>query len=796
MKPLMKKLSPRWRKLLGDARAARGRLVGIGIAMGITMALVAAILTARAILAREMNRNYLGTNPPSAVLSLDEVSEELLQSIRSQPGIVAAERRATLSAQTKLPSGDPIFLSLRVVSDFSALSIAKFYPEAGAWPPSRGEILIERAVARMMPIDIGAELDLELPSGAKHTLRIAGSVHDPGEAPAWQDRVVYGYITLETLATLDALRSFDELQVVTEASTVSDIEAMTRKLSLWLREQGRAVHFIRIPPPGQHPHQWQIDSVARTLLSFGVLAVVLEAALLTIVIGGLLAPQVRQIAVMKALGARTRQIIGMYSTLVLALAFAALSVALPIGILTGKWFAGYLMGVLNFDIGDNSVPASVFELCIALGLLVPFCASLWSIVSAARKSVRESIDHYGVSSRDNNRWLQRLCNRVRANNVSLQLAVRNLARRKSQFALALTLLVLTGTTFMLAGNLLWLWRSVTSASIDEQRFDIQVSLRQPRLETSVIEALASIPGVRAVESTQMQWANSDAGDELSFSTRSLPLRAVAPGSTLQKLEVAEGRWLNADDEDAVVLNSAARANLFPDAKLGASIALIVNRKPVRLRIVGIARELFGSAQAYTTKAALTQIVESNGMARAFLVGLEPGVDADATARAIEAALAKSELPARGVYTKASMSMGITMHTYIFVAMMLLIVTSIAKIATAGLASCMSTAVLERTREFGVMRTLGARAYDIQNSIVIEALVIGGLSWVLALLCAAPLTVWTEKALGAVVNRPFPVVFSPIVAFLWVGGVALLAIVASVAPAKRASKLTVRETLMS
>jgi putative ABC transport system permease protein len=507
-----------------------------------------------------------------------------------------------------------------------------------------------------------------------------------------------------------------------------------------------------------------------------------------------LAPQVRQIAVMKAIGARNFQIIGMYSTLVLLLALGALIVGLPIGVVAGKWLAAFLVDLLNFEIENGSIPNSVLGICVLLGIGAPLFAALWPIVAAARKSVRESIDYFGVSSNASNRWLSKLCNRVRFKTVSAQLALRNLSRRKAQLTLAMSLLVLTGAVFMLAGNLLGLWRTVTTASIAEQLSDIQVSLRRPEPEAAVNEAIMSVAGVRIVEPARMQWTNVDDGDGFSFSTRSLPLSAVVAGSKLQKLDVQTGRWLLADDENSVVLNSAAATNVFAHAKVGDEISLLVNRKSLRLKVVGIARDMFNSAAAYTTQTAFAKVVDSKGLVRNVRVGLEAGVDAAVTAKAIEQLLAARNLPARGAYTKAVGSASITAHTYIFTAMMLLIVVSVAKIAIAGLASCMSTAVIERTREFGVMRTLGARAHDIQNSVILEAIMIGLLSWVFALLLAFPLTMWIGKILSAILNRQLPLVVSPTVAVLWLVGVVLVATIASVAPAKRAAGLTIRQTL--
>ncbi len=683
---------------------------------------------------------------------------------------------------------------LRAITDFEDQRVAKFHPQSGAWPPATGEVLIERAVDRMTPIRLGAALAIELPNGELHTLRIAGTTHDPGNAPAWQERMIYGYISVETLARLDADHQLDQLQVVIGEKTIASIESAMRSLSLWLRAGGEAVRFIRIPPPGAHPHQWQIDTVALFLLGFGLLAVVLEAALLAIVIGGLLAPQVRQIAVMKAIGARTSQIAGLYAALVLTLALAAVSAGLPLGALVGHWFAGFIADLLNFHIDNDSVPISVYGFLVALGLLVPLAAACLPILFAARKSVRDSIDCSGVRASGQHRRLQLLASKVRVGNVGVQLAIRNLTRRKSQALLAVSLLVLTGATFMVGGNLLRLWQTVTNESVADQRFDMQVQLRRAESEIATVKLIQSVAGVRVVEPARMQWASIDAGDQLSFSTRSVPLRTVIPGSDLQRQDIGSGRWLTTDDRDAVVLNTAARARVFPNVQLGQWIALLVNDRPVRLQVVGIAKGTFSSEEAYTTPSALAAVMESSSQVRSLRVGLQQGVDAEAVADAIETALESNAIATRNVYTKDTNSASITAHTYMLIAMLLLIVVSVAKIAVAGLASCMSTAVIERTREFGVMRTLGARAHDIQNSIVVEAILIGLGSWLVAVLVAVPLTVWIGALMSGVLNRAMPIVFSPLVAGLWLLGVALVAIIASVAPARRAARLTIRQTL--
>jgi putative ABC transport system permease protein len=113
----------------------------------------------------------------------------------------------------------------------------------------------------------------------------------------------------------------------------------------------------------------------------------------------------------------------------------------------------------------------------------------------------------------------------------------------------------------------------------------------------------------------------------------------------------------------------------------------------------------------------------------------------------------------------------------------------------GLASTMSTNVMERTREFGVMRAIGAKAAAVRRIVVAEGVLIALVSCAVAVIPALLLT----AAMGAGFGRqflngtlPFQVSVSAVV--IWVVAVILGAVVATLAPASRASRLTVREAL--
>ncbi len=120
---------------------------------------------------------------------------------------------------------------------------------------------------------------------------------------------------------------------------------------------------------------------------------------------------------------------------------------------------------------------------------------------------------------------------------------------------------------------------------------------------------------------------------------------------------------------------------------------------------------------------------------------------------------------------------------------------IASVGALGLMGTMSTNVLERTREIGVMRAIGASNGAIQRIVIVEGIIIGLLSWLVGGMLAFPVGLGLSSAVGAILfQTALPYTFSATGVFTWLAIVAVLATVASYLPAWNASRLTVREVL--
>jgi putative ABC transport system permease protein len=121
---------------------------------------------------------------------------------------------------------------------------------------------------------------------------------------------------------------------------------------------------------------------------------------------------------------------------------------------------------------------------------------------------------------------------------------------------------------------------------------------------------------------------------------------------------------------------------------------------------------------------------------------------------------------------------------------------IAFVGGLGLMGMMSMNVMERTREIGVMRAIGASNGDIQGIVITESIAVGLVSWVGAVLLSIPITYVLDYGVGvAVMQSPLPVLYNLTGSLVWLAGILGIAVLASAIPARRASRLTVRDTLV-
>jgi putative ABC transport system permease protein len=785
-------LSPRWRKVVRDIQVNGGQVALVVAAIAIGVFSVGWFTTSYGILKRELKDNYLATNPPSATLHMQDVSPEVTEAIKSRPDILDAEIMGMRQGRIFVDDEWRTF-ELYVRQDYEQTQISQLIPEDGVFPPPPGEVLVERAAMQVADAEIGDSIRVQIGED-EYALTIAGTLHDIGVSPAWQESKVYAYATSETLSELGILIPFDELRI-TVAENVDDAEYI-REVALdavaWLEAEGYVVNRVEVPPPLEHPSQSQMESLTMLLAAFGSLVFLLTALLVTNVMAAYLAKQVRQIAVMKAIGGRRVQITGLYVSMVLV--FCALAaVALPLGIMAGRATAGFVAFMLNFNIESNAIPANILGMQVAIGILVPLLAASYPIYRGTHITVREALNDYGLAQNAfGDTWFNRQLSRVRGLGRPLLLSLRNTFRKQWRLILTFATLAIGGALFMAALNV----RASLLNSIDKryarQHYDIAINFADDYPAEDLETIAINTDGVVDAEA----WGTATGAIVDADGTAGNTFMVLAPpvDTPFMDWELMDGRWLSTDAKNSLVINHALLAD-YPDLEVGDEIKLNLTGQTRTWQLAGIIRETAAPPLAYIAYTDFERITGEPGQAQSLVV---------ATAKEDEDSLvtAKQNLEASfaGMAIRSNLSSDdsrqiIEDHAVLITSFLIMAATLSLVVGGLGLMTTMGTNVLERTREIGVMRAIGASNRALLKIIVGEGLVIGLLSWLLAALIVVPLSYIVAQQLGqSLLETTLDFAVNPVGFVIWLGVVAVFSVLASWLPARNAIRLTVHDVL--
>lgn len=795
-------IAPRWRKVLRDLWGNRMRTLLVVLSIAVGVAALGIVGATYVIVVRDLPASYRTANPASARIFADPFNDELVQVVRKLPGIADAEGRRTIAARLRLDgvAGQDVQwrdISLQAIPDFDRIRINQIWPERGAWPPGPRELLIERAALALTGAAVGDTVVIRLPNDVERELRITGLVHDLTQPPARFVNRIYGYINQETLAWLGMTQDYSEIQIVvaenaTDRAHVLDVAAQVRAK---VENSGRTVYYTQVAEPGKHPFERFINPMAFLLSALGILALVLSGFLVVNTISALLAQQLRQIGVMKAIGARTSQIAGLYIGMVAALGALALLIALPLGLLGARVITGFIAGLINFDVASFRAPGWVFALQAAAALAAPILAALAPIRSGTRITVREAITSYGLSvghfgQGRIDRWLAG----VKGLSRPFLLSLRNTFRRKGRLALTLITLGLGSTIFVAVFSV----RASLLLTLDDAlkywQYDVGIVFDRSYRSEEIQRAALAVPGVTQAES----WGYDSVRRRRPDGTESDNLALIAPPAetTLLQPDIWRGRWLLPEDESAVVINTDLLTD-EPDIRIGQQLTLVLAGRETTWTVVGIIRGVLAGPTVYANYSYYTRIARNVDRAGSVQIVTERHTPAfqSQVAKALEQQFERSSLRVSTTQTIAQLRTVTTNQYNVILVFLLLMAVLLAVVGALGLAGTMSINVLERTREIGVMRAVGATGRAVRRIVIGEGVLIGVLSWLVGAVLAVPVSRFLSSAVGiSFLRAPLSYTFSLTGAGVWLIIVMLLAALASLLPARNASRLSVREVL--
>ncbi len=783
--------SARARKIVGDLRATPTRTVLVILSIAIGVAVVGMVAGARSLMIATLDASRDEGAFPSATLRVESLPPDALAVARGTAGVVDAEVRRVVGARL-LEDGTSRDLVLFALPRFDGQRIGRVTRGRGEWPPSRGTMLVERASLGEFGANVNDRVDVQLPMGERGTVRVSGTVHDVNFPATRVSGILYGYVTAETLRRLGDRGRPNELLLRVPGER-RDAERAAAGVRRRLEAEGVVVNETIVPEPGRF---WAADPVNAMVLLLTVLAVVclvMGVFLVVNVVSATVTQQRRQIGVMKAIGARPREAAELYLASAGIYGLAAFVIAVPLAAVGALLLIDYAAGLINLNAAPFSFPPYVLAIQAAAAIALPLVAALVPAWRASRLTVRQAI---AGGAHEGSRGIPGLlAERATRVPVAARLAVTNALRRKGRLVLTVAALALGGAVFV--GVLST--RESLARTLDEGAtyggYDVSVNFERPYARAALERTALGTPGVRRAEAWSVEGAyriRPDGDESETFS-----VVGVSPGSELLQTRIVRGRGLRPSDGRVVVVNTdvvESEDELGP----GDPIVLSVNgRPPASWRVVGVAQRIAAGAVIYADGSTLGSAAGEEGLARRLAVVTRSGASAAQAdvAAALTDRLQRAGFAVTSARTSAELK-DLDRENFGTIASFLMVMAVLlAVVGGLGLSGMLSINVLERQREIGVLRAIGARDRDVTKLVLGEGLVVAAAGTAIA----APLGLLVGRVLSDAVGdlflgAPLAYSFSTVGLLLWFGLALVLALAAGALPARRAMRLRVRDVL--
>ncbi len=696
---------------------------------------VGTVFVSNFILTNDLNANYQSTHPAQLIIHSKEFEKLNLQEFANRPEVETAEYRDFSLQRIEISPDVWIPLWLYGVNDFEKMKLARVFPETGKRIPDAGTILMERDCKHITAVNTGDSPRVRIGSKMAN-LEVGGICFDPAQAPATQDAFIYAYTDQKSYSLITGLPSNERLIVrLNNVHSAEDVKKTSDVLVRDLNTKGIQVSSVEVPKFNEHPHQWQLNTLIFLIGTIGLLAFIMGAVLVSQLMRSVMASQVRQIGVLKAIGGSQYQVFQIYIAMLLLLGLVAGIIAVPLSVATGKAFSQFVAWKLNFNILTTTIPFYVYALLIGASLLLPVVLSLSILLKGTAITVKKALSDYGITQ-DISPREYKLLKKLPVSNTFI-LAVRNSLRNSRRLAVTILAMALGVAIFSTGFNVRQsLWVLLSNVK-NEMRYDVQVVLSKQVSREEALRPFQSLENVKLIQ--LWNGGRGEIQSKLLSTNKGAGIVALPTNTELLKLKIIKGTWL-ADSPDLEIVMNQQAWDVYKQPAIGSQVILTIENKNIKARLVGIS-EQFEKAKIYMDIDKYDALFNPDHLVNSIMfVAKENDYNkVIALKKNIENAIAPTGFKVLYVMSQAERvkiiydHLNIILMTIVFLSFLVLIMSAI------GMASATGINIMERTREIGVMRAIGATPRKIYSLFVMEGMITSTLSIGLGLLLSWPLS---------------------------------------------------------
>lgn len=794
-----------WHKIWFDIwhNKTRTLLAVLSIASGVFA--VGAIFGMSDMLLTNMDNSHRAVLPTHANVSLQNpVDRDTILNLRDVPGVEDVEPYNSVDILYKLHPKDEWRQGVIQMRDnFEKQKYELLQLREGHWPGGKNEVSLERMAAQFLHLRVGDSVIFKI-DDKERVLPITGLIRHPFVPPPQFMDLAFFFMNgegMERLGIPDG--KFSSFYVRVTPYSADYAKEVASAIKDKLAKQDIRVGAFVYEDPNKHWGRTFFDGITLVQEMLAIICVIISAILVFNTLSNLITQQTNQIGILKAIGGRTPMIVGMYLVSAFVYGVLAFVIALPLGAIVAYGLTKSFLNLFNidFDQFQFSTQAVIFQALAALA--APLLAGLPPVLQGARLTVREAIASYGLGGGYRSGWLDRLVERIGQHLLPSHFATAlgNMFRHKGRLLLTQMVLISAGSAFLMVMTLNSSITLTLDNFFERQKYDISISFDHDERAGRAVTLAESVPGVEKAETRFVVPANIFVSGQLVKEAGvGSTLRGIPSNSDFFKPLMVDGRWLAPGDGRAIVLTrDTAEKNHI---KVGDIVTLDLGvMGKDKWQVVGLYEPVFvggfNSDTIYAPEEALFKTTNKYNQGGMVLIRTtaHDGKYTTAVTKNLKEMYESHSIKVSGSQTEVELRTTNEWQFSIVTSMLLALSVIVAIVGGIALMGALSIGVIERTKEIGVLRAVGARSHTILGIFVMEGILQGVFSWIAAIPLSILASPYAASALGhKMFGATLDYQYSWSAVGIWLGIVVVISIVASIMPARGATRISVRDSL--
>ncbi|MCB9076583.1 MAG: FtsX-like permease family protein [Anaerolineaceae bacterium] len=753
-----------------------------------------------------MDRAHQAVVPSHLFMAIDpRIDETTADRLAKVKGIEDIEVANEVAVRYKIhPDDDWRAARLIMRKDYEDQTYDILQLKEGEWP-KKDNFGIERLSSQTFGINIGDKVIFELDKSDR-ALPITGKIrHNFVEPPDFGGDAVF-FTDAQGLERFNIPEGeYNNLFIRVTPYSADFAREMATEIKDRLAKEDVGVNFTSYQDPEEHWGRRFVEGINLVLQILAIISLAMSVILVTNTMTALITQQTNQIGMIKAVGGTTGAILKIYLAAVLIYGSLAFIISLPFGAMVAYGISKWFLNLFNIDyeVFQISTRAVIYQAIAAT--LIPLLAALWPVLTGAAITVREAIASYGLGGDFGSSRLDQGVERIGQRFLSspYAIALGNLFRRKGRLTLTQLVLVGAGTMFLIVMSLSASISYTLNTDMNRRGFDVRIGFRDPQ-RTDRVETMAhKVPGVDQAET----WFTTPAailkeGQSTQEAGVGAELIGIPEGSEMYQPLIVAGRWLEPGDDRVIVMSrDTAEDN---NISVGDTVTLnLFELGDDEWQVVGLFQVIFSGGfdaePIYAPEDAVFHATKKyNDGVRLFVSTVSH------TPQDVESIYQqlKDDYEDRNMdidvfstgTTPDDMANAISQFS-ITTNMLMGLAVIVAMVGGIGLMGSLSISVVERTREIGVMRAIGARSMTIMGMFVMEGVLQGVFSWLVSVPISFILARPLANALGQAMfdaNLDYKYNFGAVI--VWLIVILIISTLASILPARSATTISVRDSL--